>query len=183
MTLTSILPPTRAGAVLDAIADNSLSSVMVTQAAPGTPIVYVNDAFTALTGYTPEDVMGKSPRMLQGPKTDETVLVDTQEQAGALRPCKRYKGQIAQPADAVERAFVTKLEYRALLAPGGGIGLQYDGTHDRFGGAGRVCRGQQKADSEQQQQTGPGHNDLPISEASFSQNLAGPSLGHITPIT
>ena len=74
MMLSSILSATHPGAVLDAIADNSLSSVMVTQAAADTPIIYVNEAFTALTGYTPEDVIGKSPRMLQGPKTDQAVL-------------------------------------------------------------------------------------------------------------
>jgi PAS domain S-box-containing protein len=74
MSLSSILSATHPDAVLDAMADNSLSSVMVTQAAPDTPIIYVNEAFTALTGYTPEDVMGKSPRMLQGPKTDQAVL-------------------------------------------------------------------------------------------------------------
>ncbi|TVR99706.1 MAG: PAS domain-containing protein [Rhodospirillales bacterium] len=75
MVLSSILSTTtHPGDVLDAIADNSLSSVMVTQAAPDTPIIYVNEAFTTLTGYTPEDVIGKSPRMLQGPKTDQAVL-------------------------------------------------------------------------------------------------------------
>ena len=47
---------------------------MVPQAAPDTPIIYVNKQFTELTGYTPEDVMGKSPRMLQGLKTDKSVL-------------------------------------------------------------------------------------------------------------
>jgi PAS domain S-box-containing protein len=79
MSLSSSLSTINPGAVLDAIADNSLTSVMVTQAAPETPIVYVNEAFTALTGYTPDDVMGKSPRMLQGPKTDEAVLARLRE--------------------------------------------------------------------------------------------------------
>ncbi|TVR83915.1 MAG: PAS domain-containing protein [Rhodospirillales bacterium] len=85
MSLSSILSTTHPGAVLDAIADNSLTSVMVTQAAPDTPIVYVNKAFTALTGYTPDDVMGKSPRMLQGPKTDEAVLARLREDLEAGR--------------------------------------------------------------------------------------------------
>ena len=30
-------------------------------------IVYVNPAFSRLTGYEPQDVLGKSPRLLQGP--------------------------------------------------------------------------------------------------------------------
>ena len=41
---------------------------------PGPAIVYVNAAFTAMTGYTAEEVIGKNPRFLQGPETDRQVL-------------------------------------------------------------------------------------------------------------
>jgi diguanylate cyclase (GGDEF)-like protein/PAS domain S-box-containing protein len=41
---------------------------------PGPEIVFVNQAFTKMTGYTAEDVLGQSPRILQGPKTERTVL-------------------------------------------------------------------------------------------------------------
>lgn len=41
---------------------------------PGPQIVYANDGFTKMTGYTREEVMGKTPRILQGPKTDRAVL-------------------------------------------------------------------------------------------------------------
>jgi PAS domain S-box-containing protein len=37
-------------------------------------IIYVNSAFTKMTGYTPEDVIGKTPHIVQGPKTDRSVL-------------------------------------------------------------------------------------------------------------
>jgi diguanylate cyclase (GGDEF)-like protein/PAS domain S-box-containing protein len=37
---------------------------------PGPSIVYVNPAFERLSGYSSKDVIGKNPRMLQGPKTD-----------------------------------------------------------------------------------------------------------------
>jgi len=46
--------------------------VMVTTAdldPPGPRIVYVNAAFTALTGYTADEVIGRTPRLLQGPGT------------------------------------------------------------------------------------------------------------------
>ncbi|WP_455209658.1 PAS domain-containing sensor histidine kinase [Kaarinaea lacus] len=36
---------------------------------PGPEIVYVNEAFTRLTGYKTSEVIGKNPRLLQGPKT------------------------------------------------------------------------------------------------------------------
>jgi len=41
---------------------------------PGPVIVYVNPAFTKMTGYAPEDVIGKTPHILQGPETDRSVL-------------------------------------------------------------------------------------------------------------
>src|SRR5262245_12837195 len=41
---------------------------------PGPQIVYVNPAFTKMTGYAPEDVIGKTHRILEGPKTNRSVI-------------------------------------------------------------------------------------------------------------
>lgn len=41
---------------------------------PGPEILYVNAAFTRMTGYTSEEVIGLTPRILQGPKTDRSIL-------------------------------------------------------------------------------------------------------------
>jgi len=41
---------------------------------PGPQIVYVNEGFTKMTGYTRDEVLGKTPRILQGDKTDRAVL-------------------------------------------------------------------------------------------------------------
>jgi diguanylate cyclase (GGDEF)-like protein/PAS domain S-box-containing protein len=41
---------------------------------PGPTIVFANRAFTKMTGYTAAEVIGESPRILQGPKTDRTLL-------------------------------------------------------------------------------------------------------------
>src|SRR5262245_24696613 len=41
---------------------------------PGLQIVYVNPAFTKMTGYAPVEIIGKTPHVLQGPKTDRSVL-------------------------------------------------------------------------------------------------------------
>src|SRR5262245_38080203 len=41
---------------------------------PGPEIVYVNPAFTKMMGYAPEDVIGKTPHILQGPETDRSLL-------------------------------------------------------------------------------------------------------------
>jgi PAS domain S-box-containing protein len=36
--------------------------------------VYVNPAFTEMTGYTAEEAIGRSPRFLQGPKSSRAAL-------------------------------------------------------------------------------------------------------------
>ena len=58
-------------------ADQSFNAITVTRAEAGEPpgeIVYVNEAFTDMTGYEAEEVLGETPGMLQGPKTDPEVL-------------------------------------------------------------------------------------------------------------
>jgi PAS domain S-box-containing protein len=54
--------------------------VIVTEAQPldepGPRIVYVNEAFSKLTGYTLEEVLGKTPRILQGPDSDPRAKAD-----------------------------------------------------------------------------------------------------------
>jgi len=37
---------------------------------PDYPLVYVNDAWEDMTGYSREEVLGRNPRILQGPETD-----------------------------------------------------------------------------------------------------------------
>ncbi len=41
---------------------------------PEPTIVYVNAAFERMTGYSAEEAVGESPRILQGPRTDRRVL-------------------------------------------------------------------------------------------------------------
>jgi len=54
-------------------------AVMVTTAdvePPGPTIVYVNSAFTRLTGYSPGEIVGKTLRVLQGERTRREALDD-----------------------------------------------------------------------------------------------------------
>jgi PAS domain S-box-containing protein len=64
--------------ILESVVSNAHDAVIITEAAPltapGPRILYVNDAFEAMTGYAREEVMGRSPRMLQGPDTDAEAL-------------------------------------------------------------------------------------------------------------
>ncbi len=67
------LPPVEAPplTLFRQLADHARDIVLITEAEPleepGPRIVYVNEAFTKLTGYTPAEVIGRSPRFLQRP--------------------------------------------------------------------------------------------------------------------
>lgn len=59
------------------VLDQARSGILLTDAAlepPGPRIVYANPAFEAITGYTRDELRGRSPRMLQGPDTEREVL-------------------------------------------------------------------------------------------------------------
>ncbi len=57
---------------------NATDVVMITEAVPFDPpgprILYVNEAFTRMTGYSAEEAIGKTPRILQGPGSDRSTL-------------------------------------------------------------------------------------------------------------
>lgn len=64
--------------LFESVVVNAHDAVVITEAepinAPGPRIVYVNQSFTRVTGYTPDEVLGRSPRILQGPRTARAAL-------------------------------------------------------------------------------------------------------------
>jgi len=64
-------------AALELLADNSFDAILITDAVG--IIAYSNKAFTKLTGYEQADVMGRSPKLLQGAGTDRKVLARLKE--------------------------------------------------------------------------------------------------------
>lgn len=78
--------------LLQSVITSTTDAVMITEAqtsdgsAPG--IVYVNDAFTRMTGYTADEVIGQSPRILQGPKTDKHELAKIRKAMAAWQSCE-----------------------------------------------------------------------------------------------
>jgi len=64
--------------LLESVLAFANDSVLITEAEPCDPpgprILYANEAFTRTTGYTLEDVLGKTPRILQGRRSDRKAL-------------------------------------------------------------------------------------------------------------
>ena len=74
---TTDIPEEVAPSLFERAADMAFNSIMVTKETPGddaSVIIYVNDGFTEMTGYTAEEVVGETPGMLQGPKTERSEL-------------------------------------------------------------------------------------------------------------
>jgi len=77
-------------ALLKVLAENSFDSVLVTDASPQGNIIYANKAFKKLTGHEPSSVIGKTPRILQGPGTDKKVI---DRLSTALKIGGRFEGK------------------------------------------------------------------------------------------
>ena len=64
--------------LLESVVVNGNDAVLITEAEPldepGPRILYVNEAFTRMTGYSQQEVLGLTPRILQGSLTDCTAL-------------------------------------------------------------------------------------------------------------
>ena len=64
--------------LFESVAVHARDSIVITEAAPldrpGPRILYCNRAFTETTGYSAEEAIGQTPRMLQGPRTDPVAL-------------------------------------------------------------------------------------------------------------
>jgi PAS domain S-box-containing protein len=64
--------------LLESAVENTQDGILITEAKqldePGPKLLYVNQAFTRITGYDLNEVLGRTPRLLQGPKTDRSQL-------------------------------------------------------------------------------------------------------------
>jgi PAS domain S-box-containing protein len=94
-------------------AERSTTSIVVTDAAldnPGPVIRYVNPAFCRMTGYAAEDLVGRSPRMLQG---RDTQVLTVRTLSRALRNGSRFHGVLANYRKSGE-AYLCEIDVRPI---------------------------------------------------------------------
>ena len=77
-------------AVLKTLAENSFDSILITDDTENGNIVYANPAFETLTGFDRTEVIGKTPRILQGNGTDEKVIARL---SSALKSGGEFEGK------------------------------------------------------------------------------------------
>jgi diguanylate cyclase (GGDEF)-like protein/PAS domain S-box-containing protein len=77
------------GLLARAVASSASGVVITDMSQPEMPVMHVNPAFTRLTGYTLDDMVGRNCRLLQGPGTDPDVVTWLREAiaAGAEHTC------------------------------------------------------------------------------------------------
>ena len=81
--------------LLESVVVNTNDAVVITKTSlsepPALKIVYVNEAFTTMTGYSPDAVMGKSPALLQGAASNLAVI---EQVAAALAHHEPVHGEV-----------------------------------------------------------------------------------------
>jgi len=76
--------------LLKVLAQNSFDSILITDSTKQTKILYANKAFKKLTGYDPSNVVGKTPKILQGAATNKKVIARL---ASELAKGRRFEGK------------------------------------------------------------------------------------------
>lgn len=80
--------------LMEAAIVSAKDAVIITKAnfnEGGPEIIYVNESFTRMSGYEPEDVIGKTPKILQGPATCKKTLMELKD---TLLKGKSFKGEL-----------------------------------------------------------------------------------------
>ena len=89
-TLEKLMDGSGGLALLEILAENSFDAVVITDASAEGRIIYANKAFKKLTGHDPSFVIGKTPRILQGPGTDAKVIAKLTD---ALKSGGKFEGK------------------------------------------------------------------------------------------
>lgn len=67
----------------------SYSMVFTDSTCSDSPVIFVNSAFSELTGYLPQDLIGRNCRILQGPESDRVVIDEIKVALNEGAPIRR----------------------------------------------------------------------------------------------
>ena len=87
VTCTSLIPPV-SQTLLNAIEDVVLITETSSLDSPGPQVIFVNSAFERMTGYQSHEILGKTPRILQGPKTTAESRKAIRTTLAEWKPCR-----------------------------------------------------------------------------------------------
>jgi PAS domain S-box-containing protein len=104
--------------LIAALADNLDTAVVLTDgelSPPGPHILYVNTTFERMTGFDRDEILGKNPRIFQGPGTS---LAARKRLARALRNGERHSATLVNYRKSGE-AYLCAIDVFPILAPDG----------------------------------------------------------------
>ncbi|MDO9280953.1 MAG: diguanylate cyclase [Methylotenera sp.] len=88
----SKLLPADLSKLIEVCVEQLNDAIVITEAEPinnpGPRIIWANKVFYQRTGYTPDEVIGQSPRILQGPETDRATLDNIRNALEEWRPIR-----------------------------------------------------------------------------------------------
>jgi PAS domain S-box-containing protein len=70
-----------------AIEASSVGIIITDARQPDYPIIYANPAFARITGFSREELIGRNPRLLQGPDTDPEAIAEIRQALREGRDC------------------------------------------------------------------------------------------------
>ncbi len=151
--------------LLESVVVNANDAVLITEAwpveEPGPRIRYANAAFTRATGYTLEEIVGKTPRILQGVDTSPTARTRLREALASWSPVEvelvnyrkdgtpftvelsivpvaddsgRYTHWVSVQRDITDRKAIEEQHVRARIVEAQNAALAYRAFHDELTG-------------------------------------------------
>jgi PAS domain S-box-containing protein len=106
--------------LISALADDLDVGVVLTDgqlSPPGPHILYVNATFERMTGFNQDEILGKNPRIFQGPSTS---LAARKRLARALRNGERHSTTLVNYRKSGE-AYLCAIDVFPIIAPGGAL--------------------------------------------------------------
>jgi PAS domain S-box-containing protein len=69
----------RGGIFVEAVRETRMPMLVTDPTLPGNPVVFANEAFLALSGYTLDEVLGQEPHFMDGPLTDAGTIRELED--------------------------------------------------------------------------------------------------------